>query len=142
MPKPSVSAAPFERSDRAIIDAIRRLLKEAVEASSLREVAAEVGISHAGLWNILRGTVPNSRTIPDLWAWYTERATPLAAGKGEPTSPRGAVDTLVSELPEVIRARARLQVARAAARTYDGWRVERPSWLRDLLAELESEIDE
>lgn len=52
------------------IDHIREFVRERVEKMTLREIAADIGMSHSGLFSFLQGGMPYSRNRRQLMAWY------------------------------------------------------------------------
>ena len=55
---------------RASVHTLRRALTGSVSASSLRQVARDVGMSPTGLKNLLDGARPYSATRRKLECWY------------------------------------------------------------------------
>lgn len=100
-------------------DAIRKLAKERVEATSLRAVASEIPMSKSGLDSFLRGRSPYSKTRPKLAAWYLRNR----GSAGSPVRPQeldAAIAVIVSfitqdERSDVRRERLRRLVARLDA---------------------------
>ena len=74
------------------VEAIRKLVRERVAASSLRAVAAEIPMSKSGLDSFLQGRSPYSSTRPKLAAWYVRNR-----GQGRPVS-EGELDAAVALL--------------------------------------------
>lgn len=110
-----------------LIGAARR----AAERSSIRAVAAESGISHGGLHNLIAGDtrVIHGATINKLRAWYLREW----AACGDGLTPEAAV-YLVSQLVGSIqddgeRHAATLEVMRALERIYASSGTPRPAWL-------------
>lgn len=54
---------------------LRSQVRQAVEASSLRAVAEEIGMSWSGLRSFLEGTTPHPSTIAKLLAWSGTKRT-------------------------------------------------------------------
>lgn len=52
------------------IDQVREFAQKRVELTSLREVAADVGMSFSGLFSFLQGGDPYSRNRQKLIDWY------------------------------------------------------------------------
>ena len=52
------------------IDDVRAFAQRRVDETSLREVAAAVGMSHSGLFSFLQGGDPYSRNRQRLIEWY------------------------------------------------------------------------
>jgi hypothetical protein len=56
--------------------ALRRLVRQRVDQSSLRAVADEIGVSKSGLDSFLRGREPYSKTRLKFTAWYMRQKHP------------------------------------------------------------------
>ena len=59
---------------RVPLETIRAAARERAAGSSLRQVAAEIGIHHDALRRFVHGSQPYGRTVAKLLAWYTGRA--------------------------------------------------------------------
>ena len=90
----------------APVDAIRDALKLAVEATSLRSVAREVGMSPMGLRNFVSGRslTSYSATVRKLNAWYVTHAATRGVFSSE-TSARAAIVLLLEAISEDRRPR-------------------------------------
>ncbi len=92
-------------------DEILPRLRAAVEATSLRAVAAEVDVSPSAIHKVMNGTVPYDRSMRRYVAWY------LAHGQHvEPTGPELAPRRRSARAPtleDVRAAVAHLQLALA-----------------------------
>ena len=111
---------------------LRDAASAAVQAGSLRGVAARIGMSAPGLQHFLDGGTPQRRTLRKLAVWYVLWALPLRA-RPELTS-LIAVAVLVEPLPLDARAVAVRELVAAARRPYDRAGA-LPKWL-DLLLEF------
>ena len=67
-----VSTRPRGAPDPISLEALRVALRAATGTRSLRQVAAEVGISHTGLRGFLAGAKPHPHTRHKLERWVTE----------------------------------------------------------------------
>lgn len=56
---------------RVPLETLRAAASERVAGSSLRQVAAEIGIQHDALSRFVHGSRPYGRTVAKLLAWYT-----------------------------------------------------------------------
>ena len=56
--------------------AVRRLVRQRVDQTSLRAVADEIGVSKSGLDSFLQGREPYSKTRLKLTAWYMRQRHP------------------------------------------------------------------
>lgn len=76
----------------------------ACEASSLRSVAAQVGMTPMGLRGFIRGeNAPQPRTVRKLTAWYARRMQALRPGGEEAT--RASLIALATLYPPADRSR-------------------------------------
>jgi hypothetical protein len=101
MPEPS----------RFDIDRVREFARERVEMMTLREVAADIGMSYSGLFSFLQGGEPYSRNRQRLAAWYV-RVSHTSVRAIEPEE----VDAAVALLDEYIHAGTSDDQARKRAR--------------------------
>lgn len=114
-----------------------RILREAalrrVEETSLREAAAEMGLSWSGLRTFLKGTDPYSPTVQKLREWY-ERTGQGRAPAIEQV--REMVDSLSAHLPEESREQATDELADQIGRWCVQWcdktKTPLPEWLLEL----------
>lgn len=78
------------------IGQVREFAQKRVELTSLREVAADVGMSYSGLFSFLQGGDPYSRNRQKLVDWYIRNRHAARAIKPE------EVDAAVALLEEYI----------------------------------------
>jgi len=110
-----------------LVNAVRR----AAERSSIRDVAAQSGLSHGGLHNLIQGKSDriNGATIRKLRAWYLRE---WASG-GDSLTPEIAeyvlVDQVLAPIPANVRACAALELVRSLERIYDSHDAPHPAWL-------------
>jgi len=76
---------------RVSLETLRVAARERVAGSSLRLVAAEIGIQHDALARFLRGSRPYGRTVAKLQAWHTGRADEVERLRGENAELRKAL---------------------------------------------------
>jgi hypothetical protein len=106
-------------------------VRQAVKRSSIRDVAAQSGLSHGGLHNLINGKTDriNGATIRKLRAWYLRE---WAAG-GDSLTPEIAeyvlVEQLLAPIPTNVRAGAALELVRSLERIYDSHDAPHPAWL-------------
>jgi hypothetical protein len=81
---------------------IVQALKRAVDSSSLRSVAAEVGMTHRGLGKVLKGSRCQARTLRKLEAWYQNRGRALEASLPVSSSLDALVRMLAAEQGELV----------------------------------------
>jgi hypothetical protein len=123
---------------RVPLDAIRREAELARDASSLRAVAREVGVTPMGLRGFLMDAgKPQARTVRKLNLWYARRmATRLPEGEDEA---RTALTILAAYFPERAR-RARLtDLLDSMERGFRDEGMQTPAWLDTLRREVESD---
>lgn len=115
--------APFER--------IREVLTARIEATSLRRVARDVGMSPTGLRKLLEGSRPYSATRQKLERWYVRETAqyggPLSAG-----SAFAALRVLVQDLPVAHRRGALEGLFAAVREAYAAAQTPEPVWLEEL----------
>ena len=110
---------------------LRHALQDAVEASSLRETARQVGMSPSGLQKLLSGAEPYSATRQKLELWHSR------SGRG--TTPRAvlaSLATLVHELPPSERAAAKGEILASVREQFDRAGRGYPGWLAAVSEEL------
>jgi AcrR family transcriptional regulator len=110
-----------------LVSAVRR----AVDRSSIRDVAAQAGVSHGGLHNLIHGKTDriNGATLRKLRAWYVRDW----AAQGESLTPEIAeyvlVEQVLAPIPANMRALAVLELVRSLEWIYDSHDAPRPGWL-------------
>jgi hypothetical protein len=119
---------------RSLVEAIRAAAKLAIEETSLRRVAREVGMSPMGLKHFVEGTQPYSATYRKLIAWYN--VYQARAGGFSEDAARGALVVLVDGLPEPMRGRALAVVIDAILKLHAEAGTRPPAWLAALRAEV------
>jgi hypothetical protein len=112
----------------------------AVDASSLRAAALEIGVSFSGLRSFLLGGTPYVRTQRLLTAWYVRTCVGDADGvepRGEEvdtaTTAAAALDGLVAHLPAAQRRIVTNAVLQAISTATADAAVPQPQWLTTLL---------
>lgn len=125
---------------RVSVDAIRREAQLACEASSLRAVAIETGMSPMGLRAFIRAeTAPQPRTIRRLSAWYTRRmASHPSRGEDEA---RAALVLIAALYPPADRPRVEARLLKVMDEEFRESRMEPPAWLQPLRAEVQRRAD-
>jgi hypothetical protein len=110
------------------IEQLLAAARQRVLATSLRAVAAEIGMEHSGLNKLLQGTTPRPSTIEKLTTWYLRHA-----GSGELDSPpelvEAALAILVQHLPPGRRVAATKAMRVQLRELTDAAGVRIPSWL-------------
>lgn len=103
---------------------LREALSRRRTATSLRVVAAEVGLNATTVLQLLRGSVrPRPTTLHKLRAWY--------AGQPAHAPEQAALDTLLGRIPHgPHRARAAEMVRTALRLGYEAAGLRVPGWMR------------
>lgn len=117
------------------LDAIRREAGLARDASSLRAVARETGITPMGLRAfLLNQGKPQPRTVRKLNQWYARRmATRLPEGEDEA---RAALTILAGYFPERERQAVVLEHLEAMERRFRANGMEVPAWIGTVRSEV------
>jgi hypothetical protein len=121
---------------RVPLDAIRREAELARDASSLRAVAREVGVTPMGLRGFLMNAgKPQARTVRKLNLWYARRmSTRLPEGEDEA---RAALTILAAYFPERARGARLMDLLDSMERGFRGEGMQTPAWLDALRREVE-----
>ena len=113
------------------LERLRETVALRVQATSLRAVARQVGMSPSGLEKFLSGGTPYTRSRQKLQEWWDrEGARPRSE-----LSPEGievAVGALVRDLPAEFRAEAVQRLVRALRDVYAEQGAVPPAWLNSL----------
>ncbi|HEV3049717.1 MAG TPA: hypothetical protein VGX50_05375 [Longimicrobium sp.] len=123
---------------RVPLEAVRREAEQARDASSLRSVAREVGMTPMGLRGFLMGQgIPQARTVRKLNLWYARRmARRLPEGEDEA---RAALTILAGYFPQSDRSRVVNNFLDSMEREFRESGMEPPAWLATLRAELQQD---
>ncbi|HET7460880.1 MAG TPA: hypothetical protein VFJ82_06520 [Longimicrobium sp.] len=109
-------------------DVLRAALRDALEKSSLRTVAEQVGLTHRGLKLYITGVSrPRAATARKLREWYVREAS-AHAGADETTA-RAAINVLLGGLPEGQKGRAAAKVIEAVRQAFSEAKMEPPDWI-------------
>ena len=109
-------------------DVLRAALRRAAEESTLRGVAAQVGMTHAGLQRYIEGrTRPREATQRKLREWYLREAGNWT-GVEEGTA-RAAIAVLLEGLPPAEQDRAVAEMAAVVRDAYERVKISPPGWL-------------
>ena len=123
----------------AEIDMLREALRRRVEKTSVRQVAAEVKMSHGGVYNLISGDVaPYGKTLTKLRAWYLDQS---ARGEGtlNVEAARYLVEQLLAAVPSSLRAAAGAEMLDTLEALFDRFEVPLPAWVDRLRKELREE---
>lgn len=91
---------------RLTVDSLRRAVAARVEASSLRAVADEIGLSHNGLNNFLAGRNPQKRTVALLVDWFYQRSAHANAPS------RADVEVALAQIKSYVRDQSKPRAVR------------------------------
>lgn len=131
MPR-NVRTDPAVEKPPTTIDRLREMVSIRVQATSLRSVARQVGMSPSGLEKFLQGGMPYSGSRRKLYDWYTREGSQL---RSDLTADgiSAALGRLVQDLPDGQRAPAMAGVLEVLMEAYDAQGAV-PAWLHDLAA--------
>lgn len=113
---------------------LREAVAERADATSLRRVAREIGVSPSGLHYFLGGGSPYSPTRRKLEQWYVREASPRYEGLSA-DAVRGLLSAMVQDLPPSARQAAMAEILADIATAYRDRDVTPPGWLTSLLAD-------
>jgi hypothetical protein len=119
------------------VEAIRAAVRLAVEATSLRSVARDVGMSPMGLKHFAAGTQPYSATFRKLTAWYAVHQA--EAGGFSADTVRSALVVMTDGIPEEARGRVAAAVMDVILGFHRELGTRPPAWLATLRAEAADE---
>ena len=126
----------------AEIEFLREALRRRVEQTSVRHVAAEVQMSHGGVYNLVMGTAaPYGKTLAKLRSWYLRE---WARGGGALTlaAARYLMEEMLGTIPRRIRPRAGLELMETLVDLYGRHGAPSPPWVDELREEYEEEARE
>lgn len=109
-------------------EALRAALRRAIRESTLRGVAAQVGMTAAGLQRYIEGkTRPRDLTLRKLREWYLREAGNWT-GTGESVA-RAAIAVLLDGLPAAEQDRAAAEITAVVRGAYTRVKISPPEWL-------------
>jgi hypothetical protein len=118
------------------IAAVRRYANVRASESSVRRIAAQVGMLHTTFGKFLRGSEPYPRHRILLCEWYLRElpihpVRELIAVAPQPPSqdPEVHLDALLTELRDGARLEARMRITTAIAQAYRRMGLPNPEWL-------------
>jgi AcrR family transcriptional regulator len=124
------------------IEFLREALRRRVEQTSVRHVAAEVQMSHGGVYNLVTGrAVPYGKTLAKLRSWYLRE---WARGGGALTLgvARYLLEEMLGTIPRRLRARAGLELMDTLVGLYARYNAAAPNWVNALRHEYGAESEE
>jgi hypothetical protein len=107
------------------VTAVREFAQDAVERSSIRDQAAQIGIGHSTLANFLNGANPHPRIRRRLGEWYLLL-------HGDASMPAAALAELTRTLPADALAAARRAILAALEQAHRDAGVDLPTWFPQL----------
>ncbi|MBI4409145.1 MAG: hypothetical protein HY561_05525 [Gemmatimonadetes bacterium] len=125
---PAGSAPPVEW--------LRDAVAVEVEATSLRQVAREIGMSPTGLHKFLTGATPYSATRRKLEHWYIREESARYGAELSAEAALAALHVLVRDLPATRQTAALQRLTHSLMEIYREVRRPSPTWLRELHAQL------
>jgi hypothetical protein len=121
------------------IEFLRAALKRRAEETSVRQAAAEVGMSHGGVHNfITRDELPYGKTLAKLRAWYLRHWAEGGEGLSAHTAAY-LIEQMLAAIPPDHRAAARTEVLEGLDRLYRKHGTPPPAWLHELRREAKEE---
>lgn len=120
------------------IERMREALAARVEATSLRQVAREVGMSPTGLQKVLEGADSYSRTRRKLERWYV-RETARYGGGLDAAAVTAALSVAVHDLPPARRRDTLELLITALENGYAAAGEHPPQWLPEVRRALARE---
>jgi hypothetical protein len=108
------------------VNALREAVRRAVEASSLRTVANEVGVSHGAVVKFMDGAKPQARTVRKLLTWYLRQKSVAM----DETTALAAIALLVGTYPEAHRDRVRERLLEVLRHAHGEAGIEIPDWMK------------
>jgi hypothetical protein len=129
MPDPK-RPMPYPEVD---IAKVRELANRLADATSVRQVAREIGMRHTALTKFLAGSEPYAKTRVPICEWYVRVTRSRRAAPERQESPvedaEGHLDALLADLRGEARAEARLRIVGALAQAYRQMGLAEPSWM-------------
>lgn len=113
------------------MELVREQVLDAIERSSLRGVAREVGMSPTGLQKFAGGAAPYRDTRRKLTEWFARRELPPPGEQVTPDAAKAALALLLHGLPARRRSLATQQILVLLRTAYDQSRTPSPAWLRE-----------
>jgi hypothetical protein len=91
------------REDGPSLDMLREAARVRVDATGLRQVSREIGLTHPSLLAFLRGSVPHGSTRLKLWTWYESEQNEMVRLRQEVAELKKRVAELERQLREAKR---------------------------------------
>ena len=105
---------------------LRAAVRSAVQSSSQRIVAEQIGLTHRGLAKFLDGSTPRENTRLKLREWYVREAStrPMV----DKATVAAAIDVLLRGLPEGEKGRAVAVLNEAVRQAFRQAKMSPPAW--------------
>lgn len=110
------------------VHVLRNAILQASERRTIRAVAAEIGMSHSGLFSFLEGGEPRASTLKKMQAWYVKHA--VEPGSTDADAVEAALTVLLDGIPEAEMPAARERVFTAIRESFKQSGAAPPAWLR------------
>ena len=124
--------APAVRGSDPFTARVRAAAMARVEATSLRSVSREIGMSATGLSKFLDGNAPYLPTLNRLRNWYLRHAAPSGAALAEEDA-HAALALLVHDLSPEARHAAIDEILRCMRAGYQASGEKEPAWMEGML---------
>lgn len=116
------------------IDEVREFANRRADATSVRQVARDIGMRHTALVKFLSGSEPYAKTRVPIVEWYLRvtKARPAAPDREAESAvldPAGHLDALLADLRGEARTEARLRIVNALTQAYRRMGTTEPAWL-------------
>jgi AcrR family transcriptional regulator len=133
---------PPPRSDREKeIEFLRAALRRRVEQTSIRQVAAEVKMSHGGIYNLVTGqAAPYGKTLAKLRTWYLTQWASGDEGLSTDTG-RYLLRQMVAHMSPSVRGRAADELLDAIEVLHRKYATPPPAWVHEVRRELRAGAD-
>jgi AcrR family transcriptional regulator len=123
------------------IEFLREALRRRVEQTSIRTVAAEVQMSHGGIYNLVSGKVaPYGKTLAKLRAWYLQQWAENGVGLSVPAA-HYLLEQMLSAIPRSLRPRAAVELLDGMETLFRRYGLPAPAWVHQLRRDLREETD-
>jgi len=114
------------------IEVLREAVRRRVADSTLRQVAAEIGMSFSGLHTFLDGTTPHPGTVRKVAAWHV-RAASESGNTVDTALAETALDLLLRHVPPRKRPALRRELVEALVAQAKREQLPPPAWADALL---------
>src|SRR5690606_24964255 len=113
------------------IELLREAARTRAQETSLRETAAEIGLSWSGLRTFLAGTNPHLTTRRKLATWFDVRRD-APSGRLRRAAAQTALSLLVTELPAEVQPELTEGILAVIERSYRKAELSPPTWIAEL----------